>query len=102
MFTFTDGAAVGTPAALLAFDMQCNAQFNRTKMCIPAADLAYFKARTVLDPAKAQKYWDKAIRLWQAAYPKVNMYTATIPVVLSKNVKTFFFFSSLFYYYYDA
>jgi peptide/nickel transport system substrate-binding protein len=102
MFTFTDGAAVGTPAALLAFDMQCNAQFNRTKMCIPAADLSYFKARTVIDPAKAKKYWDKVIRLWQAAYPKVNMYTATIPVVLSQKVKTFFFFSSLFYYYYDA
>jgi peptide/nickel transport system substrate-binding protein len=102
MFTFTDGSAVGTPAALLAFDMQCNAQFNRTKMCIPPADLSYFKARTVTDPAKAKKYWDKVIKLWQAQYPKVNMYTAPIPVVLSPKVKTFFFFSSLFYYNYDA
>jgi len=101
MFTFTDGSAVGTPAALLAFDMQCNAQFNRTKMCIQPADLAYFKARTVTDPAKAQKYWNKVIKLWQAQYPKVNMYTAPIPVVLSPKVKTFFFFSSLFYYNYD-
>jgi ABC-type transport system substrate-binding protein len=102
MFTFTDGSAVGTPSALLAFDMQCHAQFNRTQMCIPDADHSYFKARTVLDPAKAQKYWNKVIKLWQAAYPKVNMYTATIPVVLSKNISKIFFFSSLYYYNYDS
>ena len=102
MFTFTDGSAVGTPAALLAFDMQCNAQFNRTKMCMPNADHTYFKARTIIDPAKAQKWWNKLIKEWQQNYPKATLWTATIPVVLSKNVSKFFFFSSLFYYLYDS
>jgi peptide/nickel transport system substrate-binding protein len=101
MYTFTDGAALGTPGALLAFDMQCNVFANRAFMCMPDADKAYFKGRTLLTPQKRQKYWDKVTRIWQSNFPKIPLYSLDVPVVLGKDMKTFYFFSSLYYFNYN-
>jgi peptide/nickel transport system substrate-binding protein len=100
-YTFTDGAAVGTPAGLLSFDMLCNVQFNISFICMHDADKLFNKVR-VLPASQQTPYWNQLIKIWQANAAKVPLYTLDIPVVLSKRVNNFFFYSSLYYFYPDS
>jgi peptide/nickel transport system substrate-binding protein len=83
-----DGPGVPEPAYYLNYDVVCGISFNLTQMCVPAIDRLIKKANT-LPSSQQQPYWNAIEKLWNADYPKIQLYNFRAPVVLSSKVTSF-------------
>jgi peptide/nickel transport system substrate-binding protein len=85
-----DGPGVPAAAYYLGYDVKCNFDDNLTQMCVPQIDTLLQKAQT-LPAAQQQQYWNQIEQLWNADYPKIQLYNYYGTVVLNNRVTSFEF-----------
>lgn len=85
-----DGPGVPAAAYYLGYDVKCNFDDNLTQMCVPQIDTLLQKAQT-LPASQQQQYWNEIEQLWNADYPKIQLYNYYGTVVLNDKMTSFEF-----------
>lgn len=80
-FIDADGPFLVDSGYFLRYDMVCDGDYNLQQVCVPEADRLLAEAGQTPD-AEAQPIWNRLINLWNADWPRVNLYGPKQVVVL--------------------
>jgi len=83
-----DGPGVPAAAYYLGYDVKCNFADNLTQMCVPQIDTLLQQAET-LPASQQQPYWNQIEQLWNADYPKIQLYNYYATVVINDRVTSY-------------